>query len=76
MSKEGTFIIYCIESYKLHRAMTGKETYVLFEKYDVFSYLRAFYDVLHTTGEAYINKDIDDYLQARGYITKKAAPAQ
>lgn len=65
MSKEGRFTIFCMESYKIHKSLTGREVLELFQKYGVFDYLREFYDVLHTTGYQYINQDIDLYLKAR-----------
>ncbi len=65
MSKEMSFVIFCIENYKIHRSLTGKQTADLFRQYGVFDYLREFYDVLHTTGYQYINHDIDIYLKAR-----------
>ena len=65
MSKEMSFTIFCIENYKIHRALTGRQTVELFRQYGVFDYLREFYDVLHTTGYQYINDDIDRYLKAR-----------
>ena len=49
--------------------MTGKQTAELFEKYGVYDYVYDFYDVLHTTGYQYINKDIDEYLKARGALS-------
>lgn len=68
MSKELAFTIFCLENYKTHRSITGKEAAELFRKYGVFEYLKEFYDVLHTTGHNYINKDIDIYLQSRNAI--------
>ena len=65
MSKESAFTVFCLENYKAHRSLTGKETVDLFVRYGVFDYLREFYDVLHTTGHQYINADIDKYLAAR-----------
>ena len=65
MSQETKFAIFCLESYKVHRSLTGKHAVELFEKYGVFDYIREFYDVLHTTGYQYINHDIDLYLKAR-----------
>lgn len=65
MSKEMKFTVFCLENYKIHRCMTGKEVNELFKKYGVFDYLYEFYDVLHTTGHQYINNDIDIYLKAR-----------
>ncbi len=68
MSKEAAFTVFCIENYKVHRSLTGKQAVELFQKYDVFDYLKEFYDVLHTTGYQYINNDIDVYLKARNAI--------
>lgn len=65
MSAETKFIVFCIESYKAYKALTGKQVAQLFEKYGVYDYIREFYDVLHTTGYQYINNDIDIYLRAR-----------
>ena len=60
------FAVFCLESYKQHRNLTGKDAVKLFSDYGVFDYIREFYDVLHTTGYNYINNDIDIYLKARG----------
>ena len=68
MSREAQFTVFCMESYKVHKALTGKQVSELFEKYGVFEYIREFYDVLHTTGHQYINRDIDRYLQARNAV--------
>lgn len=68
MSKEMSFVIFCIESYKNYRALTGRRTVEMFYQYDVISYLKEFYDVLHTTGYQHINRDIDTYLEKRGAI--------
>lgn len=68
MSAETRFTIFCMESYKIHKALTGRQVFQLFEKYGVFDYILEFYDVLHTTGYQYINNDIDIYLQARNAV--------
>ena len=68
MSEIGRFTVFCMESYKVHKALTGKQVYELFEKYGVFEYIHEFFDVLHTTGYQYINHDIDIYLQARNAV--------
>lgn len=65
MSKEGQFTVFCMESYKTHKSLTGRQVLELFQKYGLFEYIREFYDVLHTAGYQYINQDIDLYLQAR-----------
>ncbi len=68
MSKESTFTVFCMESYKSYKSMTGKDVAELFERYGVYDYLRDFYDVLHTTGYQYINHDIDVYLKSRNAV--------
>lgn len=68
MSKEMAFAVFCMENYKLHRNLSGREVSALFDRYGVFDYIREFYDVLHTTGHHYINNDIDIYLRSRGYM--------
>lgn len=37
----------------------------LFKQYGVLEYLGACYDVLHTTGRAYLIEDIDLFIAAR-----------
>ena len=66
MTKEGEFAVFCLENYKIHKHLRGAEVAEIFDRYGVFEYLRAFYDVLHTTGHNYINRDIDIYLRSRG----------
>lgn len=68
MSRDVQFTVFCMESYKVYKNITGKQVVELFEKYGVFEYIREFYDVLHTTGYQYINYDIDIYLQARNAV--------
>lgn len=65
MSREAQFTVFCMENYKVHKSLTGKQVSELFERYGVFEYIYEFFDVLHTTGHQYINHDIDIYLQAR-----------
>ena len=68
MGKETEFTVFCMESYKVHKSLSGKQVSDLFRQYDVFDYIREFYDVLHTTGYQYINHDIDIYLKSRSAI--------
>ena len=63
MSKEGKFLAYCIEKYKVAKKLTGKQVAELFSNYDVWNYLYSCYEALHTTGDNYIINDIDSYIQ-------------
>lgn len=68
MSKQGEFLIYCIEIYKSNKNLKGKDVIELFNKYYVKEYILSFYEALHTTGEKYIVNDIDLYINARKAI--------
>lgn len=68
MSKESDFIIFCIENYKVHKSMTGKEINRIFREYGVYDYLHEFYDVLHTVGYDYINHELDEYLSSQNAV--------
>jgi hypothetical protein len=57
------FIIFCLESYKIHESINGAEALHRFEQYDLFGYLTEGYEVLHTQGQAYILADIEDYIK-------------
>nr|WP_302685531.1 DUF3791 domain-containing protein [uncultured Ruminococcus sp.] len=59
------FQIFCIEVFKIHHNLSGKEVVKLFEKYGVLDYLSENFDVLHTVGENFIVNDIDEYLKSR-----------
>ena len=65
MSKEGRFMIFCIEIYRSAKNLKGKEVMQLFEKYNECEYIMSCYGALHTTGKNYIINDIDLYIEAR-----------
>ena len=68
MSRELPFLVLCVEEYKNHKGMSGKEVMDLFNKYSVCEYIKAFYEVLHTTGTKYIVNDIDLYIKSRQMV--------
>lgn len=65
MSKEGNFLIFCIEQYKSAKKLSGKQVMDLFRKYRVSEYVISCFEALHTTGKNYIIEDIDLYIEAR-----------
>ena len=64
MSKQGAFMIYCAEQYKLAKHLTGKQLAELFSKYQIWEYVYTCYEALSTTGANYIINDIDLYIEA------------
>ena len=65
MSREGNFLIFCIEKYKSAKSLTGKQVMDLFQKYKISEYIVSCFEALHTTGTNYIIEDIDLYIEAR-----------
>ena len=65
MSKEGNFLIFCMEQYKVAKHIKGKQVAELFEKYRVSEYIVSCFEALHTTGTNYIVEDIDLYIESR-----------
>jgi hypothetical protein len=59
------FTVFCLESYKQAHYINGKAALKVFGDYDVFGYIKSFYDVLHSTGQDYIVEDIDMYIKSR-----------
>ena len=50
MSREGKFLIYCVETYKVAKNLTGKQVAELFTRYRVWEYVYSCFEALHTTG--------------------------
>lgn len=65
MSKEGNFLIFCIEQYKSAKKLSGKQVMDIFRKYRISEYIVSCFEALHTTGTNYIVEDIDLYIEAR-----------
>ena len=65
MSREGKFLVYCLEMYRSAKNMTGKQAIELFKRYGVSDYVLSCYEALHTTGTNYIVEDIDLFIEAR-----------
>ena len=65
MDKLLAFKVFCLESYKAEKRLTGKTALDVFLKHGVFDYITSCYDVLHSNGRLYIVSDIDDYIAHR-----------
>jgi len=65
MSKEGKFLVFCLEIYKAAKQMTGKQVIDLFKRYNITGYVMSCYEALHTTGTNYIVEDIDLFIDAQ-----------
>ena len=64
MSREGKFLVYCLEMYRAAKKLTGKQVIDLFKQYGIIDYVMSCYEALHTTGTNYIIEDIDLFIEA------------
>jgi len=62
MSKEGTFLVYCMERYRYVKKLSGAEVAELFDKFKIYDYIFQYFEALHTMGEQRIVQDIDEYI--------------
>ncbi|MDR1158014.1 MAG: DUF3791 domain-containing protein [Oscillospiraceae bacterium] len=66
------FVMYCIETYKAHNGIDGKQAYVALKTADAIRFVDKNYESLHTFGDAEIVRNIDEYLKNR----RQGFPAQ
>lgn len=62
MSKEATFLIYCMERYRYYKKLSGSEVADLFEEYRINDYIIRYFESLHTLGDLAIIEDIDGFI--------------
>lgn len=64
-SKEQQFVVFCIEAYARRNALSSLQTYALFKRKELVSFLKKNFEILHTQGEEYILDEIKLYLKRR-----------
>ena len=62
MSKEATFLIYCMERYRYLKGLSGAEVADIFDRYDIYGYITEYFGSLHTMGDSCVIEDIDEYI--------------
>ena len=55
-----------MERYRYYKNMSGKDVAAFFDKYKVNDYILRYFEFLHTMGDDYIIKDIDEYIANSG----------
>ena len=63
MSREGEFLIFCLELYRHAKSMSGADVFDLFSKSGARDYVLKHFESLHTTGNQYILDDIDEFIR-------------
>lgn len=65
LNKVEQFQIFCLESYRQLKSLSGIDAFNDFIQLKVFDYLSEGYEVLHTQSKHYLSADIDDYIKQR-----------
>ncbi len=69
MSREGKFLVHCLESYRLAKGMSGAAVAGLFAETGLFDYVMRHFESLHVNGDRYLVEDFDDYVRNRRLLT-------
>ncbi len=65
LTKIQQFQVFCLESYRISKRISGIAALNEFNRTHVFEYLTAGYEVLHTQGKNYLVADINDFIERR-----------
>ena len=66
MSKEGAYMVFCLERYRHSRGMSGREAAAYFRKYGIYDYVMKFFGAFHTMGEELVFDEIDAHVARQG----------
>ena len=61
MNEKIKYLIFCMETYKQHRNLTGAQVYVVFKKYHFDEYIIDLYELLHIQGTKRLLEELDEY---------------
>lgn len=56
------FLSFCIEQYKVHKSISGKQAMELLSASGTLDYLESNYEVLHTQSPQWLIEEIDEYI--------------
>jgi hypothetical protein len=59
------FQLFCLESYRSSKGITGLDALTDFKRANVFDFLASGYEVLHSRGRNYLIKVINDFIERR-----------
>ena len=67
-----SFQLFCLESYRNAKGITGLQALGEFKRTQVFDYLASGYEVLHTQSKKYIFSELEQYIKHKnGTVSRK-----
>jgi len=82
MSREGAYMVFCLERYRHARHMSGAEAAKFFAEHGLYEYVMRFFGAFHTMAEELVFDEIDrhaalaaacgvpDMMKEKGYTAK------
>ena len=61
MNERVKHLIFCMETYKQQRKLTGAEVYEVFRKYNFIEYIIDLFELLHIQGTRRLMEELDEY---------------
>jgi hypothetical protein len=61
MNDREKYLLFCMETYKQHRGLSGREVYDKFQKYGFDKYVLDLYELLHIQGTRLLLEELDEY---------------
>lgn len=62
MSRDGAYMVFCMELYRREKGLSGRQIVELFTRYNVYDYIRRFFGAFHTMNEKLVFADIDAFI--------------
>lgn len=59
MSREGAYMVFCMERYRHARGLSGAAVAKLFADHGIYAYLMTYFGALHTMAEELVFVEID-----------------
>ena len=63
MSREGAYMVYCLERYRHARGLTGREVAAYFREHGLYDYVMKFFGAFHTMGEELVFRELDEHVR-------------
>ena len=61
MNNKIVYLIFCMETYKQHRGLTGAQVYKVFKENNFYEYIIDLYELLHIQGTNRLLEELDEY---------------
>jgi hypothetical protein len=65
MDERVKYLLFCMETYKQQRNLTGAEMYEVFKRYNFIGYIMDLFELFHIQGTRRLMEELDEYQYAQ-----------